>query len=379
MKNKILIGIDGNEANLENRVGVNKYAFEIVWSIYKLLPDNSNLIVWVYLKHEPLFDMPKENAQFKYKILRGGKVWILTKLMPHLFLTKEKPQVFFTPSHYLPPFLPMPAVCSIMDLGYLEFSAQFRKKDYWQLKWWTARSISISKYIMTISNATREDIVRQYPDSRDKVVVTYPGYDDARASEDEIQDVKARYSIVNDYILYLGTLKPSKNIEGLIEAWGKIVNDFPHIELVIGGKKGWLYETIFKKVAEMGLSHRVLFTDFVPEEDKAALIKGAKAFILPSFWEGFGLDVLTAYALGVPVIAANVGSLPEVVGDAGIMIDPNNTNSIAEAIAKTLNMKRDDYAKMVEKEKEQLKKFSWKKTAEKTLEVLEKTANDIRR
>src|SRR5258708_675626 len=178
-KHKILIGIDGNEANINYRVGVNTFAFEIIRGMYKILPGNPDLIVNVYLKDEPLSDMPKENDQFKYKILKGGRVWIITKLMPHLFFSKDKPDVFYTPSHYVPPISFVPRVCSIMDLGFIEFSAQFRKYDYWQLKWWTTWSVKVSKYNTTISLATAKDIVRLYPASKDKVVVTYPGYDES--------------------------------------------------------------------------------------------------------------------------------------------------------------------------------------------------------
>lgn len=370
------IGIDGNEANVKERVGVNKYTFEIIWGIYKLLKDNPDLIVTVYLKSEPGSDMPAEQERFKYKILKGGKVWIVTKLMPYLFKTSDKPDVFFSPSHYVPPFCPVPRVCSIMDVGYLEFSGQFRKYDYWQLKLWSAWSINVSKYIMTISQASQKDIVRHYPSSKDKVVVTYPGYDSFRVDQIDghaVMAVKKRYSIVKDYILYLGTLKPNKNLEGLISSWGKIVNKYPSFQLVVAGKKGWLYESIFKKVKELGLERKVIFTDFVIEKDKAALIKGARLFVLPSFWEGFGLDVLTAYNLGVAVVASNVGSLPEVVGDAGILVNPDDINSIASGIDKVLGMKPHEYDKLISKGRVQLKKFSWEKAAKKTLEVLEKS------
>ncbi len=371
----MIIGIDGNEANIQNRVGVNKYAFEIVLGIYKLLPENSDLIVWVYLKEKPLPDMPKETDQLKYKILQGGKIWIFTKLMPYLLKNPEKIDVFFAPSHYLPLLTRIPMVCSVMDLGYLENSAQFTKKDFWQLKYWTARSITVSKYILTISRATNKDIVRHYPNSKNKIVITYPGagkYLATDYSTEKIRRLKNKYSIVKDYILYLGTLKPSKNIEGLIDAYKSVVNDYPDYQLVIAGKKGWLYESIFEKVKELGLESKVIFTDFVDESDKPALIKGAKVFLLPSFWEGFGLDVLSAFSLGVPVLASNVGSLPEVVGDAGILVDPSDISSIAQGIEKILNMKKIDCDKMVSKGKMQLRKFSWAKAAQMTLETLRK-------
>jgi len=105
-------------------------------------------------------------------------------------------------------------------------------------------------------------------------------------SQDDVRRVKDKYSIVMDYVLYLGTLKPSKNIEGLIEAFSKITNN--NIQLVIAGKKGWMFDSIFRKVEELDLEEKVIFTDYVSEEDKPALIKGAKLFVLPSFWRGSG-------------------------------------------------------------------------------------------
>lgn len=371
----MIIGIDGNEANVEKRVGINTYAFELLWNLWKLQgewKDKHTLIV--YLKSVPRKEMPEETKHFRYKIVRGGGKWILTKLMPDLFFGKPKCDLFFSPSHYVPLLAPMPKVCSIMDLGYLEYTTQFRKIDFWQLKVWTAISIFVSKKIFAISNSTKTDIVRHYPSAKGKVHVTPLAYDDDKfninISDKDVRRVRDRYSIVSDYVLYLGMLKPSKNIEGLVEAFSK-VSEQKDIKLVIAGKKGWMFESIFNKVKELGLEKKVIFTDFVDEEDKPALIKGAKVFVLPSFWEGFGLDILNAMACGVPVIASNVGSIPEVLGDAGVLIDPKDASSIAKGISEVLFGSEAKYNNYREKGLVQVKKFSWEKTARETLRVLE--------
>lgn len=373
----MIIGIDGNEANVKERVGVNSYSFELLKSLRKLQAEWSvshSLIV--YLKEKPLWDMPEETTKFRYKVLPGKSNWILTKLMPSLIFDKDKPDVFFSPSHYTPPLALVPRVCSIMDLGYLEFSGQFRKKDFWQLKLWSAISIFVSKAIIAISNSTKSDIVRHYPFASDKVYVTHLAYDperfNLRVTPKDVRRVQNKYSIAENYVLYLGTLKPSKNIVGLIEAFSKISGDFPDTQLVVAGKKGWMYEPIYSKVKELGLVEKVIFTDFVPEEDKPALIKGAKVFTIPSFWEGFGLDALNAMASGTPVVASKVGSLPEVVGTAGILVDPNDINSIAAGIAQVLSAESKKYNNIVEAGVRQAGKFSWDETARKTLAVLEK-------
>jgi glycosyltransferase involved in cell wall biosynthesis len=385
----MIIGIDGNEANVKKRVGINTYAYELIKNLSKLQAEwkNEHSLI-VYLKDEPVGGMPKETQNFKYKILKGKGSWILKKLMPHLFFAKEKPDIFFSPSHYTPLFAPMSRVCSIMDLGYLEFSGQFRKIDFWQLKVWSAISIFVSKSIIAISNTTKKDIVRHYPFAKDKVYVTKLGYDKSKfnlqISDEDVRRVKNRYSIVSDYVLYLGTLKPSKNIEGLIEAFSLLKattnpvsfrDTLKNIKLVIAGKKGWHWSSIYKKVKELGLENEIIFTGFVSEKDKPALIKGARVFALPSFWEGFGLDVLSAMAVGTPIVVSGAGSLPEVVGDAGVQVDPKKPESICEGLTEVLSANATKYNRMRALGLMEVEAFSWETTARKTLDIIITTAS----
>lgn len=382
----MLIGIDGNEANevrsdIGERVGVNQYAFEILWGVYRLNNKrNSKHNFVIYLKNPPKDDLPKENSFWKYQIIPGGGLWVLKKLMPKLLL-RQRPDVLFTPSHYLPPLTAVPSVCTIHDLGYLKFSAQFKKYDYWQLKYWTAISVTVSKHIIAVSESTRRDIVRHYPSAAKKIRVIYHGYDknrfNERISTNLVRLVKKKYSISNDYLLYLSTLKPNKNIGGLLEAFkilttdkklGKIISPK---SLVIAGKKGWLYQTIFQKVKDLKLGEYVVFTDFVDEKDKPALMAGAKVFVLPSFWEGFGLDILHAMAVGTPVVVSNTASLPEVAGEAGVYVDPYKPDDIADGLRKVLRMSFREYNMLVKAGFKQASKFSWQKTAKETVRVLE--------
>lgn len=374
----MIIGIDGNEANIQNRVGVNVYAFKLLHELQKLNENRSNphnLIV--YLKNEPLSDLPKETKNFKYKIIPGGGLWIITKLMPYLFTNPERIEILFSPSHYTVPFLTIPRIVSIMDLGYLESSGQFTKKVFWQLKYWTAISIFASKQVLTISEDSKKDIVRHYPFASKKVKVTYLSHDlepkDYKVSENDVRRVKNKYSIVASYILYLGTLKPSKNIDGLIRAFNIISKkkEFQNIQLVIAGKKGWLYESLFELVEKFNIKDRVIFTDFFPENEKMSLRKGAKVFVQVSHTEGFGIDTLSSLAIGTPVVVSNVGSLPEVAGDAGIVVNELNEEDIAKGIEKVLKMDKNEYNKLVEKGKAQARKFSWQKCASETLEIIE--------
>ena len=372
----MLIGIDGNEANIEKRVGVNQYAYELLKNIHKLQEEwkNKHKVI-VYLSSSPQKDLPKENSGWKYEVIPGQKLWVLTKMMPRLIFGNKKPDVFFTPSHYVPLISTVPRVCTIHDLGYLKFSGQFRKFDFWQLKYWTAISLFISKAIIAVSNSTKRDIVRHYPFVSDKIQVTQHGYDKSRftanVNNNDVRRVKNKYSIVGDYVLFISTLKPSKNIEGLLEAWKLVLKKFPEYQLVIAGKKGWLYESIFKKVKELRLEDKIIFTDYITEEEKPALISGAKVFTLPSFWEGFGMDALTSMACGTPTVVSDIEALREVTGKAGIFVDPYKVDNIAKGIEKVLSMDATSYQNLVDKGLTQAEKFSWEDTARKTIKILE--------
>ena len=376
------IAIDGNEANVVSRVGVNVYALEILKGLFALQDTwKGRLKFTVYLKEKPLKDLPPEvKNHWEYKVIPGKGLWVLTKLMPHLWFSKNRPDLLFSPSHYTVPFLPIPRVCSIMDLGYLKFSGQFKKIVFWQLKYWSAISMKVSKHIIAISTGTKEDIVRHYPFASKKITVTQLGFDSTRfntnISLNDVRRISAKYHIVDDYIIFLSTLKPSKNVEGLLDAFSKLREEkrlSKNIKLVIVGKKGWMYEQIFEKVRKLNLEGEVIFTDFLPEEDKPALLKGAKLLVAPSFWEGFGLIALEAMAVGTPVVVSNIPSFSEVVDGAGILVNPESTSSIAEGIGRVLNMPEKQYNELVGRGLAQSRKFSWGKTAKKTLDVLEES------
>jgi glycosyltransferase involved in cell wall biosynthesis len=188
--------------------------------------------------------------------------------------------------------------------------------------------------------------------------------------------VKNKYKIRKNYILSLGTLKPSKNIEGIILSFDKFLKRNKNIsddyQLVIAGKKGWMYETIYQTLKDKNLVDKVLFTDYVEDIDKPCLYKGARALISPSFWEGFGMHVMESMSCGTPVIVSNRGSLKEIAGKEGIYVDPNDVNSITYAIEKVVYMKPFEYNILSSACVQASKNFTWEKTAEKTLRVFKK-------
>lgn len=290
---------------------------------------------------------------------------------------KTQARCFFSPTHYAPRFCPIPSVISVMDLSYIHYPELFRKEDLYKLKNWTKYSVLQAKKILTISSASKSDIIKTYGVPEDKVVVTYPGIK-LRIKNSELRimkDLKKEYGIGGDYLLFVGTLQPRKNIVRLVEAFSKIIPKHKDLELIIVGKKGWLYEEILAAPKQHRVEEHVKFLEYVSDNDLPSLYKNAICFVLPSLYEGFGLPVVEAMHYGCPVITSNVSSLPEAGGDAAIYVDPLSVGDIADKINEVVSNKklRDE---MISKGKKQAEKFSWEKTAKRTLEVLEEVGGE---
>lgn len=377
----MLIGIDGNEANQEKRVGIGEYSFELLrqFEEFKI----SNVKFQIYLKEKPREDFPKENENWKYRIVKPHKLWTQIALPLDLYFHKPRPDVFFTPSHYAPRFSPVPTAISIMDLSYVRFPELFKKSDLYQLVNWTKYSVKKASVVFTISRASKNDIIEVYKLPENKVVVTYPGVKQSTRSASSGQAInnlpagKAGQQLTimhGDYILFVGTLQPRKNITRLVEAFSKIKPNHPDLKLVIAGKKGWQYGEILESPKKFGVSESVEFLGFVKDEEMSELYKNALCFVLPSLYEGFGLPVLEAMKYGCPVVISNVSSLPEAGGDAALYVDPQSPDDIAEKLEKVISNK-ELREEMKKKGREQVKKFSWEKTARETLKALEEIGN----
>jgi glycosyltransferase involved in cell wall biosynthesis len=239
-----------------------------------------------------------------------------------------------------------------------------------------------AKRVITISESSKSDIIEEYHVKSGKVAVVYPGIKPITTLTPHVypmQELTYTYKISKNFLLYVGTLQPRKNIARLIEAFSHVLKDEKiansDLELVIVGKKGWLYEEILAAPEKFEIKDRVKFLDFVPDSDLKEMYRQAACFILPSLYEGFGLPVLEAMQYGCPVITSNVSSLPEAGGDAALYVNPEDVEDIAKKIKKVIS--DSDFRKdMITKGKKQVEKFSWKDSAEKTLAILEEVAGN---
>jgi glycosyltransferase involved in cell wall biosynthesis len=355
----MFIGIDGNEANITTRVGVGQYAYNI---LSQLSSDKTNQY-FVYLKNPPLPDMPKESSNWHYIVFGPSKYWTRFALPLKLIFQNIKLDFFYSPSHYSPKPAFVPTIPTIHDIGYLQNLNQFNKKDIYQLVNWTKDSLFQAKHIIAVSEFTKSELVKTYHLDPNKISVVYNGINPIQATPDK--SVLQKFNITSPYFLSLGTLKPNKNYPFLIESFSKIKGNY---QLVIAGKKGWLFDDIYLTVKKLNLESKVIFTDYITEIEKVSLLKFTECLIIPSTYEGFGIPAIEAQIVGTPVIAANIPSLKEILEDSAIFIDPHDLKSLTTAFSQIEKQK----SQLIKKGFIQSKKFTWENSAKSLLEVFKK-------
>lgn len=360
----MIIGVDGNEANVDYRVGVSNYTYQLLLYFKKKANENLQFIVFLKEKNEP--DMPKENKFFRYQIIPAKFLW--SQIFLPLSLLKIKLDLFFSPAHYAPRFVKIPYVVTIHDLSFFRYPEDFRKRDLLKLIFWTNYSIKQAKKIIAVSQTTKKDIMKIYQIPEEKVKVIYNGYEKSRSRTGHWLS-----NIPKKYFLYVGTLQPRKNLSTLVNAFNFFQKKFPQFELVIAGKKGWLYDNLFKQVSDLGLTEKVFFTGYISNKQLEFLYRHAFAFVLPSLYEGFGIPILEAMSFNCPVISAYSSSLPEIGADACLYFNPLDEKDLAEKMELLLknNQLRKD---LIKKGKKRIKEFSWIKCAQETLALLIESA-----
>ncbi len=226
--------------------------------------------------------------------------------------------------------------------------------------------------LFAVSEFTKQDLIERFNISPEKIIVAYPGINHSlfhsNLKIDNLREIRNRYDLPGDFMLFINTIEPRKNIVRMIEAFEQMEKP---VTLIIGGKAGWKYGPIFKKMRNSSRRRLIRYIGYIPEEDKPAMIKLARCVLAPSLFEGFGFPPLEALAVGTPVLTSNVTSLPEVVGDAAYMVDPYSVADMAAGMNE-LVYNEPLRALLIAKGIERAKLFHWEKTAEHILAGLNK-------
>lgn len=411
------IGFDASRITVPQRTGTENYSFYLARALAKV--DTRNHYVLHFRSARGGFPAIDRFGDFEH--ISGGNPRFEAQVIPWPFFwtqgglawecLKYPPDLLFVPAHTLPLIRrpSLKSVVTIHDLGfeYLPEYHQFPQKLY--LDKATRFAARYATHLIAVSEATRKDLIKRFKVPEEKITVIYEGVDQKKfknqsapgGSKIKNEELRQKYGIRGPYILFVGTVQPRKNLRRLIEAFSMVVKEAPPIEgrpnspepdslrrkesssfpsgarlgLVIAGKPGWMFEGIYEAPRDFGIEDRVRFLGHVEDEDLPPLYRGAVCFVFPSLYEGFGLPVLEAMASGVPVIASNTSSLPEVGGKAAIYVDPYKVSSIAEGIVKVIGGGESFRRPLIEKGLKQAERFSWEKTARETLAVFEKVAS----
>ncbi len=312
------------------------------------------------------YEIIKKNAPF---------LWTQTRFSWELF--KQKPDVFWMPMQALPIFYPRKtkSVITSHDLAFRYFPEFFPKKDLRRLLFFSDLAIKKSNKIIAVSNSTKQDILKFYPQiPEEKIRVIYHGFDaelfQKNISQEKLENFLKSYNLrKNKYLLYVGAIQPRKNLTLLVDTFSKIKKDYPEIKLVFVGEKAWLWKELMEKIEKSHYKEDIKIIGQVSFDKLPLFYRGASIFIFPSFYEGFGMPILESFASKTPAILSNNSSLPEIGGKGALYFENNDRNDLKDKIEKILE--NESLKENIIKEGEfQLKKFSWEKCAQETLNFL---------
>lgn len=363
----MLIGIDASRATVAQRTGTEHYSYQLIRHLVALDIRHHYRLYF----NQPPATAELDAAHVEHRVIPFPRLWTHVRLSWEML--QRPPDLLFVPAHVLPLIHPRRSVVTVHDLGYLYYPEAYPASARLYLDLSTRYNVRAATLVIADSEATCRDLIRHYHVSSQKIAVVYPGLGREFRPVHEsatLQRVRNRYALPAHYILYVGTVQPRKNLERLVEACAHNAA-LPH--LVIAGRKGWLCERIFRRVEELEAADRVHFSGYVAQEDLPALLSSARCFVMPSLYEGFGLPVLEAMACGTPVVCSTAGSLPEVAGDAALLVDPLDVNALADALER-VSSEESLRAELIARGFRRVECFSWERCAQEVLAALERAS-----
>lgn len=366
----MILGIDGRLANALRPAGAGHYCREVLRTLAAM---DSDVTLRVYLDAPPRDELPLPRECVR--VLPSGRSWTHRVLAREL--RRDPPDVFFSPVPQLPWRCPCPSLVTVLDLAAWSHPESFPWAKRTTMKLQTEHAIRNADHVIAISQCTATDLARRKLNVEDITVATL-GVGERFFEATVPPSGTMLDDFPEHYILYLGQTQPRKNLLRLLAAFDRVLArqpDLPHC-LVMAGGLGWQNERIYRAAETSPVADRIRFFDYVPDALVPAMIAGADVLVLVSLSEGFGLPALEAMAAGTAVLASDCSSLPEVVGDAGVLVDPENVDAITEGLARLL-LDEVLRAGCEERGRERARRFTWARTAKAILDAARERARTL--
>jgi glycosyltransferase involved in cell wall biosynthesis len=359
----MIIGIEAERANNPVKTGVEYYAKQLILNLAKI--DSANQYR-LYLRTAPEEWLRQLPANFHLKVIPFWIFWTQVRISWEMLW--HPVDVLLIPASTMPFWHPRKTVVTLHDIAWDIYPQTYTKFVLWYSRIFTWLAVKFCWKVISVSQSTKQDLITKYGLPAEKIAVVHHGYGEEIVKPENQSLSKL---LPPKYILFLSTLQPRKNLDGLIDAFKILKQEQPELphKLVVVGKPGWKFEAILEKIEKY--KDLVVYLNHVSGEDKTVILAHAEVLVLPSFYEGFGMQILEAFSAGVPVATSKVSSMPEVAGEAAVYFDPNSPVEIKNAI-KNILLDKSLRDWLIEKGKARLKEFSWEKCARETLEVLTK-------
>lgn len=355
------IAIDASRAFLHERTGIEEYSYQLIKHLRDPLKEYRVILFLRRGTKENIdFELPEN---WRVKELWSPRFWTYFRFS--LSLLWHRPDKLLVPGHIVPPIHPKSTTVVIHGLEYEIHPEAYSKYEVFSMRKGIKNSCKWARNIVCVSNNTKRDLIRLYDVHKDKMRVVYEGVNPAMRENERItNESMAKHNIrKQEYIVFIGRLEERKNILQILNAYEILKRHFliPH-KLVLVGKGGYGWDRIEKEIAEHPFSNDIVVTGFVGEEEKWSLMRHAAVFVFPTLYEGFGLPILEAQQLGVPVVTSDNSSLTEVAKDSALLVDPLQASDIAEKIKQLLTDQkiRDE---MIQRGFKNIERFTWKRCA----------------
>ncbi|MDD3487298.1 MAG: glycosyltransferase family 1 protein [Candidatus Moranbacteria bacterium] len=358
------IGIDASRAFVKNKTGIEEYSYQVIKNLKNFLAGEKIILYLdprVNREEHIDFDLPEN---WSVKFLQSPKFWTQIRLSIEMIF--HRPDVLFVPAHTVPLIHPKDTIVTVHGLEYEFCPEAYSPFERFYMRWSIMRSCRWVSRIIAVSENTKKDLMRLYRVPEEKIKVVYEGINENLKSIPDNKIISHK-----KYLLFVGRLEERKNIIRMVEAFEMLKKKYaiPH-KLILVGKFGYGGEKIEERIKSSEFKNDIILTGYVGDEEKFYLLAGAEVFLFATIYEGFGLPILEAQNVGVPVVTSNISSMPEVAGDSAVLVDPMHSGAIAEGIWRLVGDEKFKNG-IIEKGFENVKRFSWEKCAREVSDIIQ--------